>query len=280
MLSQDQVQQIVGADAYGSDGERIGSVGQVFLDDVTSEPVFATVNTGLFGRSETFIPLANASMSEGRLDVGFDKSRVTGAPNVSPDDGHLSPEEEQALYDYYGIAYVGDGDTFSDQDTTVTDTTYTTSAISDTGYDDQPGSREITDDSMTRSEEELRVGKTSEVTGRVRLRKYVVTENVTITVPVRKEKAVVENVPVGEEDDGDYGEVLEGVAVSEGSPDIVLSEEVPVVETVVRPVERVRLGKEEVTEMETITDEVRKERIEVEGDVVDPDQGTEADRQT
>ncbi len=133
---------------------------------------------------------------------------------------------------------------------------------------------------MTRSEEELRVGKTSEVTGRVRLRKYVVTENVTITVPVRKEKAVVENVPVGEEDDGDYGEVLEGVAVSEGSPDIVLSEEVPVVETVVRPVERVRLGKEEVTEMETITDEVRKERIEVEGDVVDPDQGTEADRQT
>jgi uncharacterized protein (TIGR02271 family) len=262
MLSGDEVQEVIGADAYSSDGERIGSVSQVFLDDVTGEPVFATVDTGLSGGGESFIPLANASVAQGRLDVGFDKSRVDGAPAVDADDNHLSPDEERALYDYYGIAYEGDGDALYDADTVTSESTY---------------ERDSGDNSMIRSEEQLRVSKTREVAGRVRLRKYVVTENVTVTVPVRKEKAVVEAVPVGEAvDEADQG-IIEGAQLSEGS-EIVLNEEVPVVETVVRPVERVRLGTEEVTEMETVTEEVRQERIAVEGDVVDGELGSESDR--
>lgn len=263
MLSQDEVQHVIGTDAYTSDGERIGKVGQIFLDDQTGEPVFATVNTGMFGTNENFVPMTNASVDDGRLVVGFDSDRVKGAPNVSPDDGHLSPEDEQALYDYYGVPYASEHD---DTD-------------SDDNLDSAAGTGERLegdDAAMTRSEEKLRVGKAREVTGRARLRKYVVTEDVTITVPVRKEKAVLEAVPVGEEDSGgDYGEVIEGAQLEEGSPEIVLSEEVPVVEKTVQPVERVRLGKEQVVEMETVTEEVRQERISAEGDIIDRDHDTD-----
>ena len=49
MLTQDQLREVIGTTAYGSDGEKLGKVGQVFLDDHTGEPEFATVNTGLFG---------------------------------------------------------------------------------------------------------------------------------------------------------------------------------------------------------------------------------------
>lgn len=266
MLSHDEVQQVIGTDAYGADGERIGEVGQIFLDDQTGEPVFATVNTGMFGTSENFVPMTGASVQDGRLVVGFDGDRVKGAPNVSPDEGHLSPDEEQALYDYYGVPYSTDADAFPEA--------VTGDETGDATYD-ATGTAGA-DDAMTRSEEKLRVGKQREVTGRARLRKYVVTEEVTITVPVRKEKAVLEAVPVGEEESvGADGDIVEGAPLAEGSPEIVLSEEVPVVETVVQPVERVRLGTERVIEMETVTEEVRKERIVAEGDIIDRGDGSD-----
>jgi uncharacterized protein (TIGR02271 family) len=261
MLSSNDVQQVVGADVYGSDGAKIGTIGQVFLDDQTGDPVFATVNTGLFGMSETFVPLDDAAVTDGgRIDVGFDRDRVKGAPQVSPDAGHLSPEDEQTLYDYYGLSYAGGDDSSVDTD-------------DDSTIDG--------DDAMVRSEEQLRVGKRREVAGRARLRKYVVTEEVTMTVPVRREKAVLETVPVGEEADNDISsdEIVEGGAQLSGEqPEIILREEVPVIDTEVRPVERVRLGSEEYTEDETVTGEVREERIEVTGDVVDQRDGDTPER--
>jgi uncharacterized protein (TIGR02271 family) len=261
MLSSDDVQLLVGTDAYGSDGEKIGTIGQVFLDDQTGDPVFATVNTGLFGMSENFVPLAEAAIGEGgTVNVGFDRDRVKGAPHVSPDGGHLSPDEEQTLYDYYGVSYVSDS-AYDD-----------TSVQRETTYQGAVENQPVTDDdAMIRSEERLRVGKRREVTGRARLRKYVVTENVTMTVPVRREKAVLETVPVGEEADSDFVSegIAEGAPLSDEQPEIILHEEVPVVDTVVQPVERVRLGSEEYTTEETVTEPVREERIEVTGDVAD-----------
>lgn len=264
MLSSDDVQQVVGADAYGSDGSKLGRIGQVFLDDETGEPVFATVNTGLFGLAENFVPLAQASCSGGRVDVGFDRDTIKGAPKVSPNDGHLSPEEEQTLYDYYNLTY------------TPTDS-YADNPAESVAYDHGPDTGDAApqtlsaaagDAAMIRSEEQLRVGSRREVTGRARLRKYVVTENVTITVPVRREKAVLESVPIGEERESDFdaGELVEGAPLSGEQPEVILYEEVPVVETVVRPVERVRLGTEEFQTEEVVTDEVRKEQIALEGD--------------
>jgi sporulation protein YlmC with PRC-barrel domain len=104
MLSQSQLQQLMGSTAYGSDGQKIGTVGQVYLDDETGQPEWATVNTGLLGTSESFIPLSDASFDGDRLVVDHDKDKVKGAPNVG-DTGHLDPEQERELYDYYGRSY-------------------------------------------------------------------------------------------------------------------------------------------------------------------------------
>ena len=67
--------------------------------------------------------------------------------------------------------------------------------------------------------------------------------------------------------DANIGDALEGPAISEEEHEVVLHEERPVVEKTVQPVERVRLGTETEVSQETVTEEVRKEHIEAEGDV-------------
>ena len=116
---------------------------------------------------------------------------------------------------------------------------------------------------MTRSEEQVQVGTTSEEAGRVRLRKYVTTEHETHTVPVRKEKAVLETEPIT---DGNVGSATSGPDISEEEHEVVLREERATVDKTVEPVERVRLGTETTTDEETVTEEVRKEHVEVDGD--------------
>lgn len=253
MLGQDQIDQVQGSDAYGSDGSKIGRVGQIYLDDQSGQPAWATVNTGLFGTSESFVPLTEASFSGDRLTVPYDKDRVKDAPNVS-EDGHLSPEEEQTLYEYYGMGYTSGYET-----TTTTETT---------GVVGNDTSGPETDAAMTRSEEQLRVGTMSEEAGRARLRKYVVSENVSETVPLTKERAVLQREPIT---DANVGDAMDGPAISEEEHEVTLTEERAVVDKTVTPVERVRLDKEAVTTQETVTDEVRSERIEVDGDIVDDD---------
>jgi uncharacterized protein (TIGR02271 family) len=251
MLGQDQIDQVQGSDVYGSDGSKIGTAGQVYLDDQTGQPAWVTVNTGLFGTNESFVPLTEASYTGDRVTVPFDKDKVKGAPNVS-EDGHISPEEEQNLYEYYGISYSG-----GYSDTTTTDTR---------GVVGNDISGPETDNAMTRSEEQLRVGKTSETAGTARLRKYVVSENVSESVPLTQERAVLEREPIT---DANIGNATEGPAISEEEHEVTLTQERPVVEKTVTPVERVRLDKEAVTSEETVTDEVRSERIEAEGDIAD-----------
>ena len=258
MLDQAQLRDVMGGEAYGPDGEKIGKVGQVYLDDRTETPSWVTINTGMFGTNESFVPVQQATFSGDRLTVPYDKKKIKDAPNVAPD-GHITPDEEQKLYAYYGMDYAGTADMgTADMGTagyTETGTTGRTTT-SDTGRD--------TDDAMTRSEERLDVGTTSEEVGRARLRKYVVTENVTETVPVRKEKAVLETEPIT---DANRDEALSGPEISEAEHEVTLREERPVVDKETVPVERVRVGKEEVTDQETVSEEVRKERIEAEGDV-------------
>jgi uncharacterized protein (TIGR02271 family) len=122
-----------------------------------------------------------------------------------------------------------------------------------------------TDDAMTVSEEQLQVGTERREAGRARLRKYVVTENVTQTVPVQREEVRLEREPIT---DGNIGDATAGPAISEEEHEVVLHEERPVVQKETVPVERVRLDTDTVTEQETVSDEVRKERVEVDGDNV------------
>jgi uncharacterized protein (TIGR02271 family) len=266
MLDQGQIDQVAGSDAYGSDGNKIGSVGQVYLDDQTGQPAWVTVNTGLFGMNESFIPLSDASFSGDRLTVPFDKDLVKGAPNVASD-GHLSPDEERELYSYYGVGYSDsnyDSTTTTGTDYVDTTTTGTTTGDYDTTTTGHDTSGPTTDDAMTVSEERLNVGTERREAGRARLRKYVVTENVTQTVPVSREEVVIEREPIT---DANIDEATSGTDISEEEHEVVLHEEVPVVDKTVEPVERVRLGTQETTAEQTVTEEVRKERVETDGDV-------------
>jgi len=247
MLDQGHIDQIMGGTAYDSDGDKIGTVGQVYLDDSTGEPAWATVNTGFFGTSESFVPLANATVQGDDLRVPYDKDTVKAAPNVDAD-GHLEPSDEQLLYEHYSLDYGSYG----------TDSGFNGTSE---GYDT---SGPTTDDAMTVSEEQVAVGTRTEEAGRARLRKYVVTENVTQTVPVRKEKAVLEREPIT---DGNVGAATSGPDISEEEHEVVLNEEQVVVQKETVPVERVRLGTEEVVEDATVTEQVRKERVEAEGDI-------------
>jgi uncharacterized protein (TIGR02271 family) len=120
-----------------------------------------------------------------------------------------------------------------------------------------------TDDAMTRSEEELLVGKAQRETGRARLRKYVVTEQVQTTVPVQREEVRVEREPITE---ANREQALDGPEISEEEHEVVLHEEIPVVDKHTAPKERVSLQKDTISDEREVSEEVRKERIETEGD--------------
>jgi len=248
MREQINIENIRGTTVYGADGEKIGKVGEVYLDDQTNQPEWATVNTGLFGGNESFVPLSDASITSDRLSLPYDKETVKDAPSIA-NDGHLTPDQERQLYAHYGLSYDGysNGRGTGDDDSTRDDTS---------GRD--------TDDAMTRSEERVDVGTRTEVAGRARLRKYVVTENETHTVPVRKERAVLQTEPITSEN---YDDATTGSELTEDEHEVVLNEERPVVSKTTQPVERVRLGTQTTTDQETLTEEVRKERIEAEGDI-------------
>jgi uncharacterized protein (TIGR02271 family) len=251
---------MIGQTLYASDNDKIGKIGQVFLDDETGRPEFLTVNTGLFGMNESFVPAADADVTDDAVRVPFTKDQVKDAPNVDVDSGHLDQSEERRLYDHYGMTY---SERSSDSGLPEGGTTDTRDARGTVGHDT---SGPTTDDAMTRSEERLDVGTTSEEAGRARLRKYVTTEQETVTVPVKKERAVIETEPISGDD---RDQALSGPAISEEEHEVVLNEERAVVGKTTEPVERVRLDKETVTEEETVNEEVRKEHIEAEGDVQD-----------
>jgi uncharacterized protein (TIGR02271 family) len=255
MTDQDQINTYVDGNVIDSDGDKVGSVGQVYLDDQTGQPAWVTVKTGLFGTKETFVPISQVETQGQDLRVPFDKDTIKGAPNVDVDQ-HLSPEDEAELYRYYGLSYDGGHDTGVASGESYTDRDTVGNEHGTVGHDT---SGPTTDDAMTRSEEHLNVGTQQREAGRARLRKYVVTEQQTVNVPVSREEVRLEREPIT---DANVGDATSGPDISEEEHEVVLTEEVPVVTKETQPVERVRLAKETVTDTESVTDEVRKEQIE------------------
>ncbi|HEV3504523.1 MAG TPA: PRC and DUF2382 domain-containing protein [Actinomycetes bacterium] len=253
-----------GQELIGRDGEKLGMIEEIYLDTTTDQPEWALVTTGLFGTKSSFVPLAQASSSGDQVQVPYEKQLVKDAPNMDPD-GHLSEAEEQELWRHYGLEY-GTGyaaaGTTGDLDTDDTDRDGVYDRVQDTAVG-RDTSGPTTDDAMTRSEEELRVGTTSRERGRARLRKYVTTETQQVTVPVQREEVRVEREPITE---ANLGAATDGPAISEEEHEVTLREEEPVVEKRAVPKERVRLDTETVTEERQVAEEVRKEQIEVEGD--------------
>ena len=285
MIGTDTLDRVIGADVIDADGNKIGTASEVFLDDQSGNPEWVTVKTGLFGTKETFVPIRDADLTGDGLRVPVSKDAVKDAPKIDSD-GHLSPDEEQELYRYYGMSGTGgtSGQT-SDYTRTgtaetstntgmgagMTDTMGDTQATTNAGYNDvnQHGTKghdtsgPTTDDAMTLSEERVNVGTQQVEAGRARLRKYVVTENVTETVPVSHEEVRVTREPIT---DANVGNAMDGPAISEEEHEVTLHEEVPVVQKETVPKERVRMEKDVHTAEETVSEEVRKEQIELDGD--------------
>jgi uncharacterized protein (TIGR02271 family) len=273
MIGTDTINRVIGADVYDETGSKIGSASEVYLDDDSGQPEWVTVRTGMFGTKESFVPIRDADLTDDGVHVRIAKDKVKDAPKIDAD-GHLSPQEEEELYRYYGLGMGTQtgmaGQTmgtagYDDTTTTsgmATDTTTGMAADTTTGRGavghDTSGPN--TDDAMTRSEERLNVGTRSEEIGRARLRKYVVSENVTQTVPVSHEEVRVEREPITE---ANIGDAMDGPAISEEEHEVTLRAERPVVEKEAVPVERVRLGTETVTDEARVNEELRKEQIDV-----------------
>jgi uncharacterized protein (TIGR02271 family) len=247
MVDIDTVRGWRGKTMVDRDGDRVGTIDDIYADDRTGQPEWALVNTGLFGTKSTFVPIAQAAERDGDVQVPYDKQLVKDAPRMDPD-GHLSEAEEQQLWRHYGLDY----------EAGYLPAGRTTEAGTEVGgYDREATGR---DEAMTRSEEELRVGTQARERGRVRLRKYVTTEQVTQTVPVQREEVRVEREPIT---DANVDAATSGPELSEAEHEVVLHEEQPVVEKRTVPRERVRLDKEAVSGEEQVAEEVRKEQINV-----------------
>ena len=238
---------LVGRNVVDPEGDKVGSVTGIYLDDETGEPNWLAVKTGWFGSNISFVPFQGAYIGGDEVVVSYRKDMIKDSPNFDAD-GHLDPEQEDELYAYYGGTEGG----------------YTGPAAASgvgtrTGRVDEGSD----DDAMTRSEEELDVRKRRTETGRVRLRKWVETENVQMTVPIRREKARLVTEPIT---DRNRDDALSGADLREAEHEVTLSEEEVDIQKRTVPKERVRLEKEVETEEVPVDETVRKERIEMDRD--------------
>ncbi len=245
-----------GRTMIGSDGEKIGKISQIYEDPQTGKPEWATVSSGLFGTKSNFVPLAGASPAGEDVRAQVTKDQVKDAPGVEVD-GELSEQEERRLFEHYNVPYTTAGSTTAQGEPDAGERGQT---------DRKTGGRDVsgpeTDEAMTRSEEEVRVGTRQREASRARLRKYVITESVTKTVPVQREEVRIEREPIT---DANRDQATSGGDISEEEHEVVLHEEEPVVEKRVVPKERVRLDTETVSEDREVSEEIRKEQIETEG---------------
>lgn len=244
MITKEQLPMVLDHPLFDQGGQKVGEVKHIFFDEVTSRPEWLCIKTGLFGMRETFVPLRDAEVVQDHVEVPYDKDRIKNAPNVDVDEGYLSPEQEQELYRYYGLPREPSGE------------------AGDLSRESAGrGGTRPAEPGMTRSEEQLRIGREARESGHARLRKYVVTEEQQVNVPVSHEEVRVEREPIAEKDrgrtTGDLGEAEQEVTLHEERPTVAK-------ETV--PKEQVRMTKEQVTHEEPVSEEVRKERIEAEGD--------------
>jgi len=229
-MSRVRLDELRGSSVYDNAGEKIGSVEEIFYDPQTRSPEWLGIGTGFLGTKRVLVPVEGAQATGDGLMVAYSKGHVKAGPDIDEDE--ISAEHEAELTAHYGMS----GSTRS-------------STVSD-GVEDQ---------AITRSEEELEVGKRSVDAGTARLRKWVETEPVALDVELRREVAHVTRERI-DEPVGDHEFVEEQV-------DIPLQAEKPVVQKQAVAKERIGVQKDVATETQTVQDELKKERVEVEGDV-------------
>lgn len=237
---------LFGAEVADSQGNKLGTVDGVWIDDATNALEFVSVKTGwLMGKSH-MIPTANAQVSEGSITVPYPQDQIKDAPSFRADD-ELSPQDEDSIYSYYGL----------NRSTAPSPSGLPTGG--DAGYQSGTSDR---DQSVTLHEEELQVGKRAVEAGRVRLRKVVHTEHQEVPVDLRREEVQIERVPASStvSDDNAFQEQEIGMPVMR---------EEAVVGREARATEQVRLNKTVQTETQTVGDDVRREDVDADTDVTD-----------
>ena len=264
MVSEQEISAAIGGTAYGSDGGKLGTVEAFFADDRTGAPTWVSISTGLFGTRHSVVPVAGAAFTDGTLRIPVTADAVKSAPSMAGE--HLDPADEDALRRHYGIP-TGISTT---TDEALAHAPVTDAPVEPAAVEPGPveagavGAAPVVPGAMTRSEEQLRVGTERVATTRARLVKYVVTEDVQITVPIRREEIRVEEVPIDTADDRPEESLVapDGLERGTGLPDeIVLHSERPVVTVEIVPVERVRLRTELVQGQETVSGQVQREQI-------------------
>lgn len=238
-MKQQEIDAILKSTAYDLAGEKIGSVEEIFLDEETEEPTFIAVKTGASKTTVRLVPVTGYTWGDEGLVLAFDKDVVKKAPKAGAT-GDLEEAAQEELLSYYETYRVEDN--------------------AEPAEDETRGTNE--EARIQLSEERVEVETESIEAGRVRMRKYTTTETENITVPVTREKVVIERVPVDAQ--AEAGSIDPDAA--EEIEEIVLREERPVVtkETVV--VEEISLAKETVTENVTVREQVAKEHVDIEGD--------------
>jgi uncharacterized protein (TIGR02271 family) len=225
-------------------GSKVGTLDEIYFDADTDRPEWAAVKTGMFGSHLSFVPLAGASSDGDEVRVAYEKAQIKDAPHADADE-QLSSDDEDRLYRHYGVG-----------------------GSEPSGEGRAPVGRDVsgptTDEAMTRSEEELDVSTSRRTAGTARLRKFVDTENVSQTVSLERESARVTREPItGANRDA----AMDGPEISTEEHEVTLTSEEPVVEKRTVAKEQVGMGKETVTEDREVSEDLRKERIDVEGDV-------------
>ena len=241
-MTMDELMGARGTDVYASDGEKIGSVEEIFVDEETNEPEWIGLGTGFFGTKRVLVPVQGAERRGEGFSVPYSKDQVKYAPDIDGDE--VSQETEAHLYSHYGLGYSERrSDTGLPEGTTGAPTGGTATGEAD----------------VVRTEEELRVGKRETEAGRARLRKWVETEPVEADVELRRETARVTREPIDQP--------VSGADIGEQQVDVTLRSEEPVVQKETVAKERIGLEKDVEVERETVSEDVRKERVDVEGDV-------------
>jgi stress response protein YsnF len=281
MLDEREVSAAIGSTAYDANGAKIGTVEHFYIDDRTGAPSWVAVTTGLFGTRQSVVPAMDATFADGGLRLPVAVDAVKSAPHLAGD--HLSPDDEAELRRHYGTGVASEAPVAPPAGSAAPpagsaappapSAAPPVDAAPTVQIPVEPPRPPAVDDrgGMVRSEEQLVVGTERVATTRARLVKYVVTEEVQITVPIRREEIRVEEVPIDAPDDGPGESLITDESPSttgtSGLPgEIILHTERPVVTVEVVPTERVRLRTELVQGQETVTEQVQREQIVVDRD--------------
>lgn len=282
MAEINRIEDLANATAFDVDGDKVGGVQDVYVNDTSGQPDFVSVNHGLFGAGTSIVPLRGHTLRDGELHLAFPKDRIEDAPDLD-ENGHLTTEDQDAFYRHYGLTETKDVTTYDTGRHAAAGAAGAAGAgaagagaaagerrdVKDVETDAAAAGAAATDkDAIIRSEEQLNVEKDRVESGQVRLRKYVVNETETVEVPVEREEVRVVREPITDADRANF----DG-KIGEQEASVTLHEERVNVNKESVPVEKVSLEKDTVQDTERVSEELRKERFDTDGveGVVDGD---------